>query len=68
MVYIDVEPEGMTAIDFTESLKDKGMLVLPTGPKRVRAVTHYPLTEEDIRHAVQIVRIVMKEACAKVTS
>ncbi len=67
MVYIDLEQEGMTAIDFMERLKSKGMLVLPTGPKRVRAVTHYPLTKEDMHHAVGIVQGIMEEVTIKST-
>jgi len=67
MVYIDVKLEHMTAIDFMERLKGQGMLVLPTAPKRVRVVTHYPLTLEDIHHAVEIVQGVMEEARSEAT-
>ena len=68
MVYIDVKLEHMTAIDFMERLKGQGMLVLPTAPRRVRVVTHYPLTLEDIHHAVGIVQSVMKEARSEAIS
>ena len=56
MVYIDVEPDHMTAVDLLDRLKGVGILLLPTGPKRLRAVTHYPLTTEDIQYAVKAVK------------
>lgn len=68
MVYIDVEVSDITAIDLLDRLKEQGVLVLPTGPKRVRAVTHYPLTEEDIHHTVGIVKNIMKEARSETIS
>jgi len=68
MVYIDVDPDGITAIDLLDRLEEQGVLVLPTGPKRLRAVTHYPLTKEDMHHAVEIVQSVMKKARDKTLS
>ncbi len=62
MVYIDTTRKLMTAVEFMERLKSRGVLLLPTGPKRVRAVTHYPLTKEDMYEAVRIVQAVMEES------
>jgi threonine aldolase len=68
MVYIDVDLDDITAIDLLDGLSRQGALVLPTGPKRLRAVTHYPLTKEDMHHAVEIVQSVMKKARDKIFS
>jgi len=48
IVFIDVEREDLTAPVLAARLKPDGVLVQVTGPRRMRAVTHYGITAEDI--------------------
>ncbi len=46
--FIGVEREGITPQVLSEKLKARGILILPTGPAHLRAVTNYHVTAEDI--------------------
>ena len=59
IVYIDITREGMTPLDLAGRLKDRGVGVLPVGPKRLRAVTNYHVSSEDIGKAVEAVKSAM---------
>ncbi len=50
---------NMTAGEFVEACHRAGLHVLPTGPNRVRAVTHLDVTQQDAVTAVEIVRQVL---------
>jgi threonine aldolase len=52
IVFVDVNENYGTAADVTEKLKSHGVLCLPLGPQRFRAVTHHPITADDIDHAL----------------
>jgi threonine aldolase len=56
IVFIVVRREGITPRDLSESLKTLGVLISPAGPDRLRAVTNYHVTEQDIDHTVQAFR------------
>jgi threonine aldolase len=52
LVYFDLET--MPAADFTDQCANRGLLSDPTGPRRIRFVTHYGVDAEDIQSALKI--------------
>lgn len=62
MVYVDVSGSGLSGIEFTAKLLEKGVLINPTGPTRCRFVTHLDVSEEDVEAALKIIAEVVAEA------
>lgn len=60
MVYVEVDRGGMSSQLLAEKLKAKGVLVLPLSPRRIRAVTHYQVSSEDVEMALEAFRQVMR--------
>ncbi len=60
IVYFQVTRKGITAQTLAERLSDLGIRVLPTGPDRLRAVTHYHVTSDDIDFALAVFSRVFK--------
>jgi threonine aldolase len=56
IVFIGVDREGMTPQLLSERLKAQGILILPTGSSRLRAVTNYHVTAEDIDYILNVFR------------
>ena len=56
LVFIDTGKTGMTAPALVDRLKSMGTLCLASGPRRIRAVTHHPLTAADIDSALSAFR------------
>lgn len=54
IAYLDVRHERLTAQDLVARLHEAGVRVLATGPKQVRAVTHYHITADDIDYALHV--------------
>jgi threonine aldolase len=54
MVFFTVTRDEQDVQSFTERLKSLGVLVLPTGPRQLRAVTHFHVTGDDIDQAVEV--------------
>lgn len=52
MVFADVIKDSLNAQSLVVRLNDLGLLVLATGPRQIRAVTHYHVTTRDITRAV----------------
>ena len=48
IVYFDVAREGQTAEALVKELDHSGIRMLSVGPTRIRAVTHYGITTDDI--------------------
>jgi len=48
IVYFELTNERLTADRLAAELGKKGIKLLPVGPRRLRAVTHYGITAEDI--------------------
>lgn len=59
IVYFRVVREGMDASSLMARLADRGVLVLPTGPDRMRAVLNYHVTAEDVDRALAVFRKTM---------
>ncbi|MBW2489348.1 MAG: aminotransferase class I/II-fold pyridoxal phosphate-dependent enzyme, partial [Deltaproteobacteria bacterium] len=60
IVYFEVNREGMTPQTFVQQMDAAGVRMLPLGPQKVRAVTHYHITSEDIDQALSVISKVMK--------
>jgi threonine aldolase len=54
IVYFDLIRETPTAENFAAKLDGRGLKILNTGPNRLRAVTHYGISAQDIDRAVSI--------------
>jgi len=61
MIIFTVDPALGTASQFTATLKNHGVWMLPTSPTRVRAVTHLDVSREQTRAAAAIIRQVADE-------
>jgi threonine aldolase len=60
IVYFEITREGMTAADLVERLAGDGVRMLASGPRKVRAVTHYEVTAAGIEQALKAAAKVMK--------
>lgn len=54
IVYFDMPGDGRTAEVLVKRLNQGGVRMLGVGPARIRAVTHYGITAEDIDHALRV--------------
>jgi len=59
IVYFDLADGRIDAGKLVGQLEKKGLRILRVGPRRLRAVTHYGITEEDIDSAIDALRDVM---------
>ena len=59
IVYFDLAGERLTAQKLVMALSKKGIKLLPVGPRRLRAVTHYGISAEDIDLTLTALRGVM---------
>jgi len=60
ILYIDVKESTGTAKSLCDKLRERGVWMLPTGPQRIRAVTHLDVSSSDIEHAITIFHHVLK--------
>jgi len=60
MVFIDLKDTTFDAQEAAVTLKAKGVLVLATGPRRLRAVLHLDVDMDQVEHAVRMFREVFK--------
>lgn len=60
IIYFEVKREDMTPQEFVQRIDAAGVRMLPLGPQRIRAVTHYHITSEDIDQALGVISKVMK--------
>lgn len=60
IIYFEVKREDMTPQEFVQRIDAAGVRMLPLGPQRIRAVTHYHITSEDIAQALGVISKVMK--------
>ena len=59
IVYIDISDNGLTAEEHVKQLADRGIKILQVAPRRLRAVTHYGISAEDIDLALAALSEVM---------
>jgi threonine aldolase len=60
ILYFDVVREGLTPLQLCDALAKEGIRIIPVGPKRLRAVTHYQIKRKDIETALKIISKVMQ--------
>lgn len=60
IVFFEIMREDFTAELLAGALSIEGIRVLPTGSKRLRAVTHYHISAQDIDHALGVIRKVLR--------
>jgi threonine aldolase len=59
LVYFDLEDVAPDAAEFCGSIAERGVKMGPTGPRRIRAVTHYGIEADHIEQALAVVAQVM---------
>jgi threonine aldolase len=60
IVIFDIRESGRAVPEILEELKEKGVLVVPFGSTRIRAVTHLDVDLEDIEFAVRVAKEVFQ--------
>jgi threonine aldolase len=61
IVFFEIMREDVTAEQLADTLAIEGVRVLPTGSQRLRAVTHYHISAQDIDHALEVIRKVLRK-------
>ncbi|MEZ4711908.1 MAG: low-specificity L-threonine aldolase [Caldilineaceae bacterium] len=64
IVYFDLVRDDITPAQLSNALKERGVLLNPSGGARMRAVTHHPLTESDMHTTLDA----FKDALANASS
>lgn len=59
LVHVDIQKEGMTAQALSDALEREGVRIMPSGPRQLRAVTHYHVDAGDMDRALEAIRSVM---------
>ena len=60
IVIFDVDIPDFQAIPFLNQLKENSVLMLDIDPNRIRAVTHLDLIDEDVDHAIRVIKKILK--------
>jgi len=60
IVYFDVVGTGLAADTLIKRMSNRGVRMLSVGPKRIRAVTHYGITADDIERTIGVLEEVAK--------
>lgn len=61
LVFFDLSPSlPMTAADLCAKLKANGVLMMPPGPRRIRAVTHLDASRSQIDEALKVIAAAVK--------
>lgn len=55
LVFFNIDPALGAAAEFSARLRERGLLMLPTAPQTLRAVTHLDVTAADVDAALEIV-------------
>jgi len=59
IIIFDVAETGRSVAEIVQRLKEKGVLVVPFGGTRIRAVTHLDVDQKDIERAVMVLQEVL---------
>jgi threonine aldolase len=59
IVYFEVKRDDMSVAELVKRLEEQGVRMLPVGSGRIRAVTHYHITPDDIDYALGVFSKVM---------
>ena len=61
IVFFHLNENGPDAATFRQALAERGVRVLALGPRSLRAVTHHPITENEIRVAISEIGACVQE-------
>ena len=61
IVYFEVNGDDLTVEELVNRLAEQNVKMLPVGPSRIRAVTHYHITSGDIDYALEAFSKVLKQ-------
>ena len=61
IVMLDLMEPGLTAEAALAKLAEAGVLLVPFGPTRLRAVTHLDVSKDEVQHAAEVVAEVLGE-------
>lgn len=61
LVFFEVDPAWGSAAEFSSRLKQRGVLMLPTAPSTIRAVTHLDVTAADVDRAIEAIQAVASQ-------
>jgi threonine aldolase len=59
IVYFEVKRDDMTVAELVKRLEEQGVRMMPVGSGRIRPVTHYHITPDDIDYALGVFSKVM---------
>ncbi len=68
LVFFHVDPSWGPAARFADELRQRGVLMLATGPTMIRAATHLDVDEYDVRRAIEILKDVACRPSAPCTA
>lgn len=68
IVYFDISRTGVTAADFVNRLKDRGVLMGASGSRLIRAVTHIGVDEAMVLNAARCVREVAEQIAMRAST
>lgn len=60
IVYMNITKDDLLSAHLAEQFAGEGVLLLPTGPRQLRAVTNYHIARDDVDHAADVIRTVLK--------
>ena len=60
MIFFRVDPAWGTARQFSQALRQRGLLMLPTAPTKIRAVTHLDVNPDHVERAIAILQEVAR--------
>jgi threonine aldolase len=60
ILFFEVTRKDLTPEQFVQRIGTEGVRMLPVGARRVRAVTHYHISSEDVDRALSVISKVMK--------
>ena len=60
IVYFEINRKDLTVEELLKRLGDNGARMLPVGPGRIRAVTHYHISSDDIDYVLGVFEKVLK--------
>ncbi|MDQ1335553.1 MAG: threonine aldolase [Thermodesulfobacteriota bacterium] len=61
IVYMNMTQDGLLSAVVAEQLSREGVLLLPTGPRQLRAVTNYHTNGDDVDYAADVIRKVINK-------
>jgi len=56
IVYMNITKDDLLSAHLAEQLAREGVLLLPTGPRQLRAVTNYHIAADDVDYAAAVIR------------